>query len=153
MQQLTLVYLLKDQQICLGYKKRGFGAGNWNGYGGKVQSGESLEACAVRELKEESRVIASESDLRQVAVLEFLFPDQTHLEVHAYFLDAFVGTPAETEEMRPQWFSVTEIPYDKMWADDMYWLPRALLGETLLGKVWFDDKQQLLKMEWQRTVF
>ncbi len=37
---LTLVYILKDDQILLGMKKRGFGVGKWNGFGGKVKLGE-----------------------------------------------------------------------------------------------------------------
>jgi len=32
----------------------------------------------------------------------------------------------ETEEMKPEWFSIDEIPYDKMWDDDSYWMPRIL---------------------------
>jgi 8-oxo-dGTP pyrophosphatase MutT (NUDIX family) len=34
-------------------KKRGFGEGRWNGVGGKVEPGESIEAALIREAKEE----------------------------------------------------------------------------------------------------
>ena len=34
-------------------KKRGFGAGKWNGFGGKVEPGETIVEAAVREVKEE----------------------------------------------------------------------------------------------------
>lgn len=44
----TLVLVLQPQRILLGMKKRGFGAGRWNGFGGKVQEGESIEDGARR---------------------------------------------------------------------------------------------------------
>ena len=39
---LTLVYIRDDENILLGLKKRGFGTGKWNGFGGKVQAGETI---------------------------------------------------------------------------------------------------------------
>ena len=51
--QLTLVAVLKENNILLGMKKRGFGEGRWNGFGGKVETGETIEEGAKRELKEE----------------------------------------------------------------------------------------------------
>ena len=35
----TLVLLVRDGRALLGMKKRGFGAGKWNGFGGKVEPG------------------------------------------------------------------------------------------------------------------
>ena len=34
---LTLVFLRDGSKVLLGMKKRGFGAGKWNGFGGKVR--------------------------------------------------------------------------------------------------------------------
>lgn len=39
-------------------KKRGFGVGKWNGYGGKLDEGESIERCAIRELEEECSIVS-----------------------------------------------------------------------------------------------
>lgn len=44
----TLVLVLQPPRILLGMKKRGFGVGLWNGFGGKVQEGESIEEGAKR---------------------------------------------------------------------------------------------------------
>lgn len=44
----TLVFVRDETRILLGYKKRGFGQGRWNGFGGKVEAGESTRAAAVR---------------------------------------------------------------------------------------------------------
>jgi len=54
---LTLVLVqdgaLPKSRILLGMKKRGFGEGNYNGFGGKVEKGESVREGAIRELEEE----------------------------------------------------------------------------------------------------
>jgi len=48
----TLCIVLKRNEILLGMKKRGFGKGKWNGFGGKVLRGETIEKAAKRELRE-----------------------------------------------------------------------------------------------------
>lgn len=48
---LTLVFVNRSQEILLGFKKRGFGAGRWNGFGGKVEKGETIEEAAQRLVK------------------------------------------------------------------------------------------------------
>ena len=52
MKQATLCPLIKDDQILLAMKKRGFGVGKWNGVGGKVEKGEEIIDAAIREIKE-----------------------------------------------------------------------------------------------------
>jgi 8-oxo-dGTP diphosphatase/2-hydroxy-dATP diphosphatase len=44
----TLAFVLDAGKILLGMKKRGFGVGRWNGFGGKVDPGESIEGAAKR---------------------------------------------------------------------------------------------------------
>lgn len=44
----SLVFIRKASDILLGLKKRGFGKGKWNGFGGKVESGESILQGAMR---------------------------------------------------------------------------------------------------------
>lgn len=145
----TLAFLQRGEEICLAMKKRGFGDGNYNGYGGKVEGDESIETATVREIQEESGVEVTEDSLEKVAINEFFFPDGKHLEVHTFMVCAWRGEPIETEEMRPEWFLYEDIPYQKMWADDEYWLPRALHGEKFLGKVWFqEDGKSIERMEW-----
>ena len=49
----TLVFVLHDGQALLIRKKRGLGAGKINAPGGRVDPGETVEQCAVREVQEE----------------------------------------------------------------------------------------------------
>ena len=41
----------QDGRLLLGKKLRGFGEGYWNGFGGKVEAGERIEAGARREVR------------------------------------------------------------------------------------------------------
>ena len=45
---LTLVMIKEDTRILLGMKKRGFGVNRWNGFGGKVEHGDSIAEGAKR---------------------------------------------------------------------------------------------------------
>lgn len=135
---LTLCIPMKDDKVLLGMKKRGFGAGRWNGFGGKVEQGESIEQAAMRELHEEVGIKTGE--LRKVGILDFIFQDDPKiLEVHAFTLKGFSGEPVETEEMRPQWFSVKDIPFSQMWSDDEFWFPLLLAGKKFKGEFLFDQ--------------
>ncbi len=146
---LTLAYLVKENIVCLAMKKRGFGEGNWNGYGRKVEEGESIEVATIREIKKESDVQVFEHDLEKVVLADFHFEDGRHLRVHTFFVRTWKGNPLETDEMSPSWFTFDQIPYDKMWADDEYWFPRALKGEKLCGEVHFNaDGKTIKHMEW-----
>lgn len=151
MQILTLSYLLREGAICLGYKTRGIGDGYWNGFGGKLEGNETIEEGAVREIEEETTVRVRVDDLEKVAINEFFFKDGMHLLVHVFFVENWEGDITATEEMqKPTWYAHHEIPYEAIWEDDPHWLPRALKGEKLRGKVWFkDDGKTIEKMEWE----
>lgn len=134
---LTLCIIHQHPKILLGMKKRGFGAGRWNGFGGKVEDGETIEMAAMRELKEEAGLEALE--IVKKGIIDFEFEnDPKILEVHIFHITKFRGTPEETEEMKPQWFYVSEIPFEQMWSDDVHWIPLLLAGKKFKGKFLFD---------------
>ena len=68
MRDTSLVYPLDGQgRILLGRKRRGMGFGKWNGFGGKLEPGETMRQCAVRELQEECGLTAAPEALELVA--------------------------------------------------------------------------------------
>ena len=72
MRDTSLVYpVRKDGRILLGHKRRGMGAGKWNGFGGKREDGETMRECAARELFEESGLIADPKDFEAAGDLYF----------------------------------------------------------------------------------
>ncbi len=150
MRDTVLCLPLTEDSILLGMKKRGFGAGRWNGMGGKPKREESVEMAAVRELEEEIGLKASVGDLKKCAVLDFFFEHKSDWDqrVHVFFVKRWEGEPTESEEMRPQWFSFKEIPFDIMWPDDRHWLPEVLQGKLITGKFHFaDDGNMIAKYE------
>ncbi|XP_032250060.1 7,8-dihydro-8-oxoguanine triphosphatase isoform X1 [Phoca vitulina] len=92
----TLVLVLQPQRVLLGMKKRGFGAGRWNGFGGKVQDGETIEDGAKRELQEESGLTVDA--LHKVGHVVFEFVGEPELmDVHIFRADSVRGTPVESD--------------------------------------------------------
>lgn len=138
MRDATLLFPIRDGRILLGLKKRGLGTGKWNGFGGKVED-ETIEEAAIREAFEECGLRVAPQDLEPKGVFEFFFPDQD-LRVHVFFARRFEGEAVETEEMRPRWYPLGAIPYERMWGDDRHWLPHALDGRTISGSFRWDER-------------
>lgn len=140
----TLIFLVKKtngtvSEICLAMKKRSFGKGRWNGVGGKVMPPETIEEAARREAKEE--IGADLKEMQKVAEMNFYFSNKPDWDqcVHAYFCEQWDGTPTESEEMAPQWFKISDIPFDKMWPDDIFWLPKVLEGNLVKASFTFGE--------------
>lgn len=146
----SLVFPFRNDEILLGLKKEGFGKGNYNGFGGKFDSSldKGILDTSIRELNEECGLTCSPDNLEKVAVIEFYFPAKPILNqrVHVYFLKRFSNEPIETNEMRPEWFSLKKIPYDKMWDSDKIWFKEVLLGKKILGEFyWKSDNKTVDK--------
>ncbi len=152
MKNATLLFLVKKTdgkitEICLAMKKRGFGVGRWNGVGGKIEAGESVEEATIRETKEEIGVDVK--DLQKVGEITFYFkfkPDYNQL-VHIYVTEEWEGEPAESEEMSPAWYGVDKVPYEVMWPDDIFWLPKVLNGEKIKAEFSFGENDSILEQK------
>ena len=144
--QVTWIAIKDGSKILLGLKKRGFGAGKWNGFGGKVQENETVADSARHELKEESGIEALE--MHAVGKLNFTYNHTAkHHECTCYLVTKYSGEPVETEEMQPKWFEDSEIPYEQMWVDDQYWLPIVLKGKKVQAKFVFDSYSNIIDKE------
>ena len=142
---MSLGFVVNGNQVLLGMKKRGFGEGKWNGFGGKLHNGETLEEGMLRELEEECGLIARSPEKR--AYLEFFFEDGKIIEGHVFLIQKFSGEPVETGEMRPRWFNVDKIPYDGMWEDDRFWLPQFLAGKNIRATFHFDLNDRMISKD------
>lgn len=145
----TVLVVHQHPQVLLGMKKRGFGAGRWNGFGGKQEPGETVEQTARREMLEEVGVEVE--DAHEVGSLIFEFdakPDE-QIEVHFFKSTNFRGEPTESEEMKPGWFEVENIPFGQMWPDDKFWMPLLLQDKKFTGRFLFGEGDKILEMDFQ----
>jgi mutator protein MutT len=144
----TLMFLVSGEQVLLAMKKRGFGAGRWNGAGGKLEPGETVDEAAIREAKEEIGVTIK--SMKKAAELEFYFyneqlqQDPMDQKVIAYVCDSWEGEPSESEEMAPKWFAKDKLPLESMWPDDAFWLPSVLAGKFVEAQFLFGKDDALI---------
>ena len=145
MLETTLCLLKKDNRILLAMKKRGFGEGKYNGVGGKIEGGETPDDAMIRETKEE--ILVTPTKYEKVGIIEFdeFYKGQKEkVMFHLYVASEWQGEPTESDEMKPEWFDIQSIPYDKMFPDDKYWLPLILEGRKIKAYFDFDEEWNLL---------
>ncbi|QEN03253.1 8-oxo-dGTP diphosphatase [Thiospirochaeta perfilievii] len=129
-------YIFNKDQVLLIKKKRGLGAGKINVPGGHIEDGESAYCAAIRETIEEVSLVTDE--LKLMGYLFFKFTDGLTMKGYVYRTDNFQGEPKESDEAVPFWMDIEQIPYDRMWADDIIWLPQMINGRYFRGYFEFD---------------
>lgn len=137
----TLCFVVRGGEILLIRKKRGIGAGKVNGPGGRLEPGESIVECAVREVEEE--LCVTPFGLEPLGEQRFQFLDGYSIHVHVFVANGCHGVARETEEAIPLWTPTDRIPYEEMWEDDIIWLPRVLAGRACSGRYLFEDDRLL----------
>lgn len=149
----TLCYIIKDGKTLLIKKKRGLGAGLWNGPGGRVEEGESEAEAASREVFEEVGLVPDNP--KKIGELEFFLDkkngehnhwsdDVKHWRVHVFVSHDCDGIEKETEEATPKWFAINKIPYDEMWQDDKIWMPLMFDNKNFRGTFRFDGNNNII---------
>ena len=58
-----------------------------------------------------------------------------------------MGEPQESEEMKPAWFKIDSIPFESMWADDIFWLPEVLKGNVIKAGFTFGIDDNVIGQE------
>ena len=125
--QTTLLFVIKNNKILLALKKRGFGVGKFNGAGGKLEPGETVEQAMIRETQEEIAITPTQYQKWGVVKFnQFINNEPAVICTHIFTASDYTGEPQESEEMKPQWFNLDQIPYDQMYATDKMWLPIIL---------------------------
>jgi 8-oxo-dGTP diphosphatase len=144
--EAVLCYLVRGDQICLARKKKKIGIGRWNGYGGKIEEGQTREEAVVDELQMECGVIVDPSALAWRGELEF----ENHAAdgavsffiVQVCIATRWDGEPQPSDEMGPPaWFHRNGLPYGEMMPADPYWLSRILRGETVHARAAYGPGQ------------
>ncbi|MFA5447233.1 MAG: 8-oxo-dGTP diphosphatase [Sphaerochaeta sp.] len=139
----VLTFLFEGNKVLLIDKKTGLGKGLVNAPGGHIEADETADQAAAREFEEETGITVNDLSLR--GTLNFQFKDGLRLRGYVYFADSYTGEMKETDEARPFWIETDQIPYEKMWEDDRYWLPQAIEGKRFNASFIFDDQLMLSK--------
>jgi 8-oxo-dGTP diphosphatase len=140
-ERATLLFVIQDGRILLIHKKTGLGAGKINGPGGRIDPGETALQGAIREVQEE--LCVTPLGVRAAGELHFQFVDGYALHGSVFRASGFTGEVCETHEAAPLWTPLQSIPYDRMWADDILWLPLMLEGRGFRGYFIFDGDTML----------
>lgn len=106
------VIVLRDNRVLLGKRKGAHGSGTWQFPGGHLEWSESIEACAQREVLEETGVAVR--NVRHVAFTNDIFGTEGKHYVTLYVVaDYGSGIPKVMEPEKSErwdWFSWDALP-------------------------------------------
>ncbi len=109
----VIAVVLKENRILLVRRANAPDAGRWGFPGGKIEIGETSQACAIRELKEETSVVAEALDVF-TSVDSFDYNNDGCLQFH-YVLVAVLcrwtrGDPVAADDaLDAKWFSIDDL--------------------------------------------
>ena len=66
---------------------------------------------------------------------------------HVFISREWAGEPKDLGEGELKWFKIDEVPLEKMWDDDQYWLKNLLKGEYQHKRFYFDGNGKVLRYE------
>lgn len=139
--ETTLLLMIKDGKILLGEKKKGFGKGKLNGPGGKIEPGETPEQGMIRETREEVGITPTKyKEMGTVEFVEWYKGEEQNVIFYLYVATEYEGKLKESDELKPYWFDLDNIPYDKMFEDDLYWMPIVLEGNKIQAFFEYDKE-------------
>lgn len=139
----TLCYIKKDNRYLMIHvrgKKNDQYNGKWNGVGGKLKKGETPEECAIREIKEETGLKATDPILCGILTFPEIFENKDWY-VFVYLIENFEGFEHESKEGELAWFTKKEILKLNLWEGDYKFLPLIFKNKFFSGKfVYVDGK-------------
>lgn len=125
MKLATLCYVRRgDQTLMIHRVKRpdDMHQGKWNGLGGKLEPGETPEACAIREIREESGLEVH--DLRMRGVLTFPgFAKDEDWYVFVFTAQAVAGELIDPPEGNLEWIPNDRLIDLNLWEGDRQFIP------------------------------
>ncbi len=124
MKLATLCYVRRNDQTLMLYrnkKKNDMHEGKWNGLGGKFEPGETPEACAVREIYEESGLTVNNPQLQGVLTFP-AFADHEDWYAFVFVARDFRGELIESSEGELAWIDNDRLTDLNLWAGDHIFL-------------------------------
>ena len=124
MKLATLCYIKKDGKTLMLYRNKktnDMNGGKWIGLGGKIEDGETPEECAIREIKEESGLIAKNLILKGILTFP-AFDGYESWYVFLFLVTEFEGEIIDSHEGTLKWIYDNELLKLPMWEGDKIFL-------------------------------
>ena len=150
MKLATLCYIQENENILMLHrnkKARDMHEGKWNGLGGKVENGETPEACAIREVYEESGLMVSDPVLRGYITFP-KFDGENDWYVFVYRFDSYRGKLIDSPEGDLKWITPKEMSEINLWAGDRIFMD-WLSGDKIFSALFKYESGALL--DWEVT--
>lgn len=125
MKLATLCYIENQGKTLMLYrnkKENDYHEGKYNGLGGKFESGESPEECAIREVWEESGLNVENMILKGTITFP-LFDGKDDWYVFLFQIDKFSGKLIDSPEGRLDWIDNDKLLDLPLWEGDKIFLP------------------------------
>lgn len=103
-------------------KKHDMNANKWIGVGGHCMKSESPEACAIREIREETSLIVYPSDMRYCGIVIFTTDEGEGEYMHLFHITHFTGEVVQCDEGLLSWIPIEEMPSLPQWEGDKIFL-------------------------------
>lgn len=122
-------------RLLLAFHKTGDMQGYYTGFLDELLEDEEPMNGARRITMEQCGLTVEQTELR--AVFRFSAQDYPGADEYEYYTSSYGGELSESENVRPQWFGLEQIPYQQMPADDALWYPSFLAGKLQRGSFHF----------------
>lgn len=103
-------------------KENDYHHGKWNGLGGKFENGESPEECALREIKEESGLIAKSIKMKGFITFP-IFDGIEDWHVFLFIIDDYEGDLIASNEGNLAWIPNEQLTEINLWEGDKIFIP------------------------------
>lgn len=136
MKETTLCYIEKNNSYLMllrNKKKIDMNKGKWIGVGGKLEIGETIEECLLREVYEETGLTLKNYNYR--GKILFISDEWDSEIMHLYTADDFEGSLIECLEGELRW-----IPKDKIMDLNLWEGDRAFMKMLMEDEPYFEMK-------------
>jgi 8-oxo-dGTP diphosphatase len=141
MKLATLCYIKRPGQTLMIHRIKKINdmhQGKWNGLGGKFEPGETPEACAIREIREESGLIVDELQLKGFLTFPKFSGDEDWY-AFVFLVTRFSGHLIDSHEGVLSWIDNDKLLDLNLWEGDKIFLPLLDRPGLFSGKFVYQD--------------
>ena len=77
--------------------------------------------------------------------------ERKFMKLHVYTAKKWQGVIRESDEMKPEWFPIKQLPLQNMWPADSIWLPEVLEGNKIRGEFVLDENTSVIESSIQKV--